>query len=266
MAKYGKTPAESAGIEDIRELNRRINMSEETVKDLMARDAGTGFEDMAPTDLVAPFLLIVQPMSPSLKEDNELYNPEAKPGRIINIQSGKVYKECHVIPVRYAFRNVERKSQNAGRGFVGSYGRNDSPNDLTVNPLTGLTERANGNVLYQTGYYLCMLAEENYDYVIIPMASTQLKKSKRWNTLMMSQKIEGQEDAIKPMFSTKYKLSTVSESNAKGTWYGWNIQPDGEVTDTALYQQAKTMAVSMVNFLPERVIAASTKMADTDTM
>ena len=41
-----------------------------------------------------------------------------------------------------------------------------------------------------------------------------------------------------PMSSRKYKVTTVAESNDKGSWYGYNIAIDSEVTNPAEYNAA----------------------------
>jgi len=42
-----------------------------------------------------------------------------------------------------------------------------------------------------------------------------------------------------PMFSHFYELATTKETNEKGTWYGWTIEIDGLVEDSATYLAAK---------------------------
>lgn len=225
------------------------------VKDLMLQDAGTGFEDFEAADFIAPFLMILQTGSPQLKEDHQLYVPDAKPGRIINTQSNRVYKEVHVIPCRYKFRYTEWKPRGSGGGFVGSFDRGSEPKDLQADQLTGLLSRTNGNQIQSTGYYLALLMEEGNERVIIPMYSTQLKKSRQWNSRMMSLKL-GPDESVAPMFSHIWKLSTVAESNNKGSWYGWKIDPVSQVIDVNLYLLAKKTNVDFVNFLPERLLAS----------
>ena len=46
-------------------------------------------------------------------------------------------------------------------------------------------------------------------------------------------------------YSHIYQLTTVPEKNSKGTWYGWKIDMVSEVTDVAIYNQAKSFAQSI---------------------
>jgi hypothetical protein len=41
------------------------------------------------------------------------------------------------------------------------------------------------------------------------------------------------------MFSSLFHITTVPESNDKGSWFGWKIVREGFVEDTELYQAAK---------------------------
>lgn len=223
------------------------------LKDLMKADAGAGFEGMDGQDFGAPFLMICQSQSPQLQSDNQQYIEEARPGMIMNTQTQHVFKEITVIPVRYTFRYVEWKQRTAGGGFVASYARTQEPHDITTDALTGKLSRANGNSIVQTSYHLVMVKEENWDKAIIPMSSTQLKKARRWNTVMLGYHMDGGEAA--PIFSHYFKLTTVRESNSMGAWYGWKIDPAGEIDDLDLYTTARAAFQTQVNFLPERLIA-----------
>ena len=46
-------------------------------------------------------------------------------------------------------------------------------------------------------------------------------------------------------FSHTYRLKTTQLSNDKGTWFGWEVSKNGPITDTTLYNQAKTFSESI---------------------
>jgi hypothetical protein len=78
------------------------------------------------------------------------------------------------------------------------------------------------------------------------MKSTQLKISRKWNSMMASIKMKGANGLFTPAsFSHIYKLRTVQQSNDKGTWFGWEVSKVGPVEDSSLYQQAKSFAESV---------------------
>ena len=63
--------------------------------------------------------------------------------------------------------------------------------------------------------------------------------------MMNSIKLEGKNGLFTPAsYSHVYKLSTVQQSNDKGTWFGWNIEKVGPVQDKNLYAAAKSFAES----------------------
>jgi len=62
---------------------------------------------------------------------------------------------------------------------------------------------------------------------LINMTSTQIKKSKRWMSAM--QEIQNGDNL--PTFAHCYTLTTVPESNDKGNWMGWSVQPAGPLNE-----------------------------------
>ena len=78
------------------------------------------------------------------------------------------------------------------------------------------------------------------------MKSTQLKKSRKWNSMMQSVKLQGKNGLFTPpMYSQMYRLSTQAESNDKGKWYGWEVERVGTVEDEGVYQTAKVFSQSV---------------------
>jgi hypothetical protein len=81
---------------------------------------------------------------------------------------------------------------------------------------------------------------------LIVLKSTQLKKSRKWNSMMMSAKMMGKNGPYTPpMFSQLYRITTQQESNDKGKWYGWEIERIGPIEDSNLYLSAKAFAQSI---------------------
>jgi hypothetical protein len=75
------------------------------------------------------------------------------------------------------------------------------------------------------------------------MKATQLKISKKWNTMMMSIKMRGKNGLFTPpTYSHIYRLKTVQQSNDKGTWYGWDVSKLDTIKDKGAYEIAKNFA------------------------
>jgi hypothetical protein len=78
------------------------------------------------------------------------------------------------------------------------------------------------------------------------MKSTQLKVSRKWNSMMMGIKMQGKNGLFTPpTYSHIYNLSTVQMSNDKGTWFGWDVAKVGLVEDKNVYDMAKAFAESV---------------------
>jgi hypothetical protein len=80
---------------------------------------------------------------------------------------------------------------------------------------------------------------------VITMKATQLKKSRKWNTMMKTTKIIGKNGPFTPpMFSKFYNLKTVKEENDQGFWYGWDITAGDFLSekDSGLYNTAKGLS------------------------
>jgi len=72
------------------------------------------------------------------------------------------------------------------------------------------------------------------------MKSTQRKKSKKWNSMMMSIKSKRKDGSFyqPAMFTQVYNLKTVLEKNSLGSWYGWDIAHVGSVPNQGVLDAA----------------------------
>ncbi len=237
-----------------------MNEDEAKMLDIFDAESGKGFETMSQQDYQPPFLIILQPLSPQLDPSHELYDPTARAGMIYNTQSRRLHEKVHVIVAKYEFRNVEWTPRESGGGFVASHNRTETLGETQTNPLTGRTSlKATGNLVVPTAYYLVLIEEENWDKCILPMYSTQLKKSRRLNSLMTGVKVRKTGDDGKPkeitvpMYGRKYCLSVTAESNNKGKWFGWKFDNGENLTLVEDFNRGKS-ASQVQAFLPERLV------------
>ena len=78
---------------------------------------------------------------------------------------------------------------------------------------------------------------------LISMKATQLKISRKWNSMMMGIKMQVKSGLFTPpTYSHIYNLKTVQQSNDKGTWFGWDVSKVGPVQDKSVYDIAKNFA------------------------
>ena len=101
----------------------------------------------------------------------------------------------------------------------------------------------NGNYIERTSIHFVIVDGQTPSTALIAMKSTQLKISRKWNSMMALIKMKGKNGMFTPAsFSHTYQLRTVQQSNDKGTWFGWEVQKIGPVSNTEMYQQAKAFA------------------------
>lgn len=207
--------------------------------------AGQGHENVTQDDLGFPFLAIMQKGSPEVDEDNDKYVEGLKVGDIIMTTTKKKYGDktnpVSVVPVGYQKAYVEWTPREKGGGYVGTHGRTIMTQ--TTKNDKGQDELENGNIIVTTGYFMVLVYDEDEnDWVqaVIAMSSTQLKKSRQWLNVMASHKMDNGKGGkfLLPMFSHKYNLTSVPESNDKGNWLGWHIEVDEILKEAALVGQA----------------------------
>ena len=105
---------------------------------------------------------------------------------------------------------------------------------------------ANGNYLENTASHFVVVLGKNPTTALISMKATQLKVSRKWNSMMMGLKMQGKNGMFTPpTYSHIYKLKTVQQSNDKGTWFGWDVARVGPVSDAGVYNIAKDFGVNV---------------------
>ena len=104
----------------------------------------------------------------------------------------------------------------------------------------------NGNYIEKTAQHFVLVNSASPTTALIAMKSTQLKISRKWNSMMQSIKMQGKNGLFTPAsFSHLYQLKTVQQSNDKGTWFGWEVSKTGPIENAALYQQARSFSESI---------------------
>ncbi len=166
---------------------------------------------------------------------------------IYNSVSGDLYdggKVIDVIPCCYKLEYIEWKDRGEGLGApVAIY---DSSSDIMskTTPDANYKDRLpNGNYIEKTASHFVIVAGDSPSTALISMKSTQLKISRKWNSMMSGIKMKGKNGLFTPAsFSHIYRLKTTQMSNDKGTWFGWEVSKVGPVTDQSLYGQAKSFS------------------------
>ena len=214
----------------------------------LEQDAGAGFDGMTQEDYALPFLRLLVSTSP---EVGELEG--ALPGFILNSVTGELYdgkKGIAVVPCAYVRQYIDWMPRGMGSGAPVHIhaATSDILSQTHKEPGDNKDYLDNGNYIENTANYYVMVigASGLPESALITMKSTQLKKSRKWNSMMQSVKMSGKNGMFTPpMYSQLYRLTTVSESNDKGKWHGWEIERTGPVASTEIYLAAKTFAQSV---------------------
>jgi hypothetical protein len=101
--------------------------------------------------------------------------------------------------------------------------------------------------MVETAYFFVVRLLDNgaTEHGIISMTSTQLKKARAWNAIRMNfhHTLPNGKTIVPPAWAQIYHLTTVQESKADQTWFGWRTPSNPEVvTDKALALAAKKFA------------------------
>ena len=219
-----------------------------------AVDAGAGLENVTQEDLVIPRLKLAQALSPQVQKHEGAFIEGISVGDIFNTVSNEFWsgeKGITVVPVAYKRVFLEWGPERGG-GLIATY------DDPAILQQCTKNERyqdilPNGNQIQTTAnHYVIHITDTGYNPVMLAMTGTQLKKSKRWNSMMASLKIKGADGRLftPATFSHKYKLTAVPESNDSGSWFGWNVTNLGVLEDKEvdIYTSAKEFG-STVNAL-----------------
>ena len=213
-------------------------------------DSMGGMEQMSTDDFAMPFLRVLSQLSPETNKRDSKYVEGAEPGMIFNTVTKQAYdgeKGINVVPCFYKREYVEWQDRGEGTGAPVAIHSVDSGiiKEATRDGL-GKDRLSNGNYLENTASYFVMT--EDLQQALITMKATQLKVSRTWNSMMNTLKLKGKNGLFTPAsYSHVYNLSTVQQSNEKGTWFGWNVAMIGPVQDENLYGAAKAFASSMRN-------------------
>ena len=207
-------------------------------------DADKGTQNISQEDLALPFLKVLGQLSPEVNKTHGKYVEGAEPGKIINTVTNELYSNINVVPVFYKRKYIEWQDRGTSTGAPVAIHEADS--DIISQTTRGKDYKdrlPNGNYLENTADHFVILLGDSPQTALISMKATQLKVSRKWNSMMMGIKMQGKNGLFTPpTYSHIYSLKPVQMSNDKGTWFGWDVAKVGPVTDKGIYDIAKTFA------------------------
>ena len=185
-------------------------------------DADKGSQNMTQEDLALPFLKVLGQLSPEVNKRDGKYVEGAEPGMILNTVTNEVFdgtKGIDVLPVFYERKYVEWQDRGEGKGAPVAI--HDASSDImsqTTRDKSFKDRLPSGNYLENTANHYVVVLGDSPQTALISMKATQLKISRKWNSIMMGIKLQGKNGLFTPpTYSHIYNLKTVQMSNDKGT-------------------------------------------------
>jgi len=211
---------------------------------LFEADANQGAQNISQEDLALPFLKILGQLSPEVNKRDGKYVEGAEPGKIINTVTNELFDKISVVPCHYKRQYIKWQDRGTSSGAPVEILDAGSERVSQTTRCKDYKDRLpNGNYLDKTASHFVLVLGDNPSTALISMKSTQLKISRKWNSMMSGIKMSGKNGMFTPAsFSHVYKLKTTQMSNDKGTWFGWEVSKVGPVTDQSLYGQAKSFS------------------------
>lgn len=202
----------------------------------------SGFEETTSEDYAVPFIQLLQKNSPQCDEDSGGFTEGARPGMFLDTSTGELLESIEVIPCYYRRSMVEWKDRDEGGGFVAQHEVGAEEGLARDDRGRFITDQ--GTYLSDTRYFFCLRRDpdtNDLSPVVVSMASTQIKKARAWLTKMQNIRAtasNGRRFTL-PMFANIWKISSVGESNDKGTWKGYKIELIGPIHDPETARAAK---------------------------
>jgi hypothetical protein len=235
------------------------------IDDMFAADAGSGMEGATSESFAIPFLSVLQKGSPQVDEASGAALDGAKAGMLFdNVNSRMFDGKTGVIVVPCAYKRVflrwgQRSGDNAG--FKGEMSADsvatmraagqivDMDGRLFV-PLPDGTvnDKKCDSVRDTRNHYVLLIdaATGGWTQALISLTSTQIKKSKMLMSSLASVKFNGPAGMYTPpTFANLVRLTTIPESNDKGTWYGVKFELAGRIDRAEVYAAAKAFHASV---------------------
>ena len=236
-----------------------------TTVDVFA-DAGKGSESATMSDMIIPFILCAQKLSPQLNKRESVHIEGLEEGDFFNTATEQFWKGetgFIFVPALYQREYNEWIPRADGGGFAGKHGPEIEKKVVREerNGRFGLY-LPNGNTIAITGvWYGLILDKDSTIQAVLSLSSTQLKKSQK----LMSQlkelaldRPDGKGKFNPPLWYSRVRVSSVPESNDQGSWMGWKFTLEGSTLDD---KQNGEFIYMMAKHLGEAVTKGTAKAA-----
>ena len=207
----------------------------EDLPDFLQKGSQRGAENVGSDDVIIPRIELIQALSPARKKNDPAYIEGADEGMLFNNVTRELYGlDVTVVPVYYTKQHLVWKDRKQGGGTNGFRGAFMSKSDAE-HAISELAEE--GLEVVDTAQHFVLVHHNGkWSEAVLSMAKSKIKVSKRWNSLMRLTDTDS--------FSRAYKLSSVTETNARNEqYYNYNITAMGFVPKDVYEQGEKLYGV-----------------------
>ena len=232
---------------------------------MFAEDAGAGMEGATAESFAIPFLSVLQKGSPQVDEASGAALEGAKAGMLYeNVNSKLLDGKAGVRIVPCSYRRVFLRwapKGSDGAGFKGELAPEvvadmrakgeivDMDGKLYIPLPDGTVNDKKCDRISDTrNHYVLLLDADTggWKEALVSLTSTQIKKSKMLMSALASVKVNGPSGMFTPpTFANVVRMSTVPESNDKGTWFGVKFELAAQVDRAEVYAAAKAFHASV---------------------
>lgn len=222
-------------------------------------DAGKGMEGATQESFAIPFLSLLQKNSPQVDESSGVALPNAKQGMFFENVTGRLIDPKgtghYFVPCAYRRVFLRWGPRGAGGGFKGEL----LPEEVAKLRSEGKIVELDGRLYFPTAdgeinkdkcdrvgdhrnHYGLLVDEKGggWTQALVSLTSTQIKKSKALMSALASVKLRGAAGEYTPAtWANRIRFSSVPEQNDKGSWMGWRMEVDGQITRADLYQAGR---------------------------
>lgn len=208
-----------------------------------AARAGGGMEEATADSYAIPFLTILQKGSPQVDEASGQQIKGAKAGMLFETVGKTLFdgsKGIELVQAHYKRVWLRWGARDAGGGFKGEIAPEDLAkmrNDGLIKDVKGRAYVAdkNGDVdpdeddrVVDTRVHYMLLVDrkkKTFKRCVLSLSSTQVRKSKDLMSMFADLRLEEDGQEYCPAtYQSMIKMTTVSEKNDQGTWYGASFE------------------------------------------
>lgn len=220
-------------------------------------DAGAGMEGASQESFAIPFLSVLQKTSPQVDEASGTAIEGARQGMFYENVTGRLMDgKAGIMVVPAAYRRVFLRwaPKESSGGFKGEL----LPEEVIALRTSGKLVDLDGKLYFpladgtvnptkcdrvadvRNHYVLLLDGDGAWTQALLSLGSTQIKKSKMLMSALASVSLAGPRGRYTPAtFANRVRVTTVPESNDKGSWMGVRFELAGQVTSNDLYTAGK---------------------------